>query len=127
MIGDLARAGGRDTVDRRPLVLGAMRGAALTTIWSPIGLGFAIVTAGIPSLDPLKLMGLAFVLTVVMLMITAIFPLLPAEARTGRRARSSATSHRLRRLPSRSVSARFFWPSRSRCIWRRISVSRWHP
>jgi hypothetical protein len=83
MIGDLARAGGRDAVARRPLVLGAMRGAALTSIWSPIGLGFAIVTAGIPSLDPLKLMGISFALTAVMLLLTSAFPLLPAEASHG--------------------------------------------
>jgi hypothetical protein len=83
MIGDLARAGGRDAVARRPLVLGAMRGAALTSIWSPIGLGFAIVTAGIPTLDPLKLMGISFGLTIVMLLLTSAFPLLPAEASHG--------------------------------------------
>lgn len=79
MIGDLAKAGGRDEEARRPIVVAGMRGAALVSIWSPISLGFAIVTAGIPALNGLHLMAVAFGFTMAMLLLTSFFPLLPNE------------------------------------------------
>ncbi|MCX8995530.1 hypothetical protein NOF55_00225 [Rhizobiaceae bacterium BDR2-2] len=81
MIGDLARAGGSGDAARRPMVIAAMRGAALVSIWSPIGLGFAIVTAGVPALDGMQLMLTAFAFTAVVLVLTSLLPLLPADAR----------------------------------------------
>lgn len=85
MIGDLTQP--RDGHDasqepaRRAMVMAAMRGAALVSIWSPIGLGFAIVSAGLPALDPLRLVGIAFLFTAVAVVLGSIWPLLPREAR----------------------------------------------
>ncbi|WP_172327352.1 hypothetical protein [Mangrovicoccus sp. HB161399] len=88
MIGDLTEpADGRDAradPARRAMVAAAMRGAALVTIWSPLSLGFAIVTTGLPALEPLRLIAIAFGFTMAMLAATARWPLLPAEARPGR-------------------------------------------
>jgi len=94
MIGDLTQP--RDGTDvsrdpaRRALVVAAMRGAALVSIWSPIGLGFAIVSAGLPAAEPLRLIGLAFAFSVIAVAIGARWPLLPEEARMPVNATASA-------------------------------------
>lgn len=88
MIGDLtAPRDGRDASHdpaRRAMVMAAMRGAATVSIWSPMGLGFAIVSAGLPALDPLRLIASAFAFSALALAIGARWPLLPAEARMPR-------------------------------------------
>jgi len=70
MISDIARnhdaarrAAGKRGIDTAAMTLAALRGTLLMTVWSPIGLGFAIVTSGIPALDPVKFLALAFGLT----------------------------------------------------------------
>lgn len=84
MIGDLSKhldstkaSGGAAS---SAMVVAAMRGAALVSIWSPIGLGFAIVTTGIPSLDPLRFLFAALGFTALALLITAKWPMLPQAA-----------------------------------------------
>lgn len=84
MIGDLTRpkdgADGRTDPARRAMVIAAMRGAALVSIWSPIGLGFSIVAAGIPGLDAAAFLAVAALFTMIALLVTAFFPNLPSEA-----------------------------------------------
>lgn len=67
MISDIARnhdaarkAAGKRGIDSRAMTLAALRGTLLMTVWSPIGLGFAIVTSAIPTLDPVRFFALAF-------------------------------------------------------------------
>ncbi|WP_076364673.1 hypothetical protein [Phaeovulum vinaykumarii] len=67
MISDIAgdhdaqrAAAGRRRIDTRAMTLGALRGTLMMTVWSPIGLGFAIVTSSIPALDPVAFLALAF-------------------------------------------------------------------
>jgi hypothetical protein len=81
MIGDLTHAkdGQRDAASSA-MVVAAMRGAALVSIWSPIGLGFAIVTAGIPALEPLQFLLAALGFTLLALWVTALWPMLPPAA-----------------------------------------------
>jgi len=84
MIGDLTQpVDGRDVRHdpaRRAMVTAAMRGAALVSIWSPMSLGFAIVTAGLPRIEPMELIATAFAFTLVILILSALWPLLPPEA-----------------------------------------------
>lgn len=80
LIGDLTRdnrpdSRDLDSEDRNLLVLAGMRGAALMTAWSPMGLGFAIVITSIPALDIVEFVVLAFVLASVLLAITCAFEL----------------------------------------------------
>lgn len=100
MIGDLSKhlgstkaSGGKAS---SPMVVAAMRGAALVSIWSPIGLGFAIVTTGIPTLDPLRFLFAALGFTVLALLITAKWPMLPLEAQVPQQ------HERLAELPSKA-------------------------
>lgn len=81
MIGDLthSKAGQRDAASSA-MVVAAMRGAALVSIWSPIGLGFAIVTAGIPTLDPQHFLLASLGFTLLALWVTAFWPMLPKTA-----------------------------------------------
>lgn len=72
LIGDMIRAGpdnagSVDQEDRRRLILAGMRGTALMTAWSPMGLGFAIVVTSIPGLDPVDFLLLAFVSSMLLL------------------------------------------------------------
>lgn len=60
-----AEAEGRHGLDPRPITLLVERGALLATIWNPIGVGFAIVTAAIPALDPAAFLFLSFVVAMV--------------------------------------------------------------
>ncbi|MFE3837297.1 hypothetical protein [Pseudogemmobacter sonorensis] len=83
MVGDLLRRPGEEALHdpgRRALVLGAMRGADLVTVWSPLGLGFAIVIAGIPALDPLAFLALAAGFAALATLLTTLWPMLPPEA-----------------------------------------------
>ncbi|MBT9385372.1 hypothetical protein KM176_15980 [Pseudooceanicola sp. CBS1P-1] len=88
MIGDLTRDPDHEGPDadpgRRAMVMAAQRGAALVAVWSPMSLGFAIVTTGIPAVAPLALIGLAFAFTMLVLALSAFWPLLPAAARLPR-------------------------------------------
>ncbi|WP_141246466.1 hypothetical protein [Actibacterium ureilyticum] len=85
MIGDVTQPAdgpdGRHDPARRAMVVAAMRGAALVTIWSPMSLGFAIVTAGVPAIEPLQLVAVAFAFTTVVVVLSGVWPLLPKEAR----------------------------------------------
>lgn len=85
-MGDLVRREGEAVIEdpgRRAMVLAAMRGAGLVTIWSPLGLGFAIVTAGIPALSPVRFLLLAAGFTALALLVTSRWPLLPPDAALG--------------------------------------------
>ena len=64
--GRLARA------ERQHLLLAGMRGTVLMTVWSPMGLGFAIVTSGIAGLDPVKFLALSFVSAALLLTVTCL-------------------------------------------------------
>lgn len=77
IIGDLTQHSDR----RRAMVMAAMRGTAIMTIWSPMSLGFAIVTAGVPNIDPMALVAVAFGFTVTLLVVSGLHPLLPAAVR----------------------------------------------
>ena len=96
MIGDLTEPrDGRDVRHdpaRRAMVMAAMRGAATVSIWSPIGLGFAIVSAGLPTLDPLRLICCAVAFSALALALGARWPLLPTEARMPRDAAPGGNS-----------------------------------
>ncbi|MER5173924.1 hypothetical protein [Thioclava kandeliae] len=83
MIGDLTRRSEKDADGAAAMVIAAMRGAALVSIWSPMSLGFAIVTAGVANVPALPLVGLASCFTVAVMAVTTRFPLLPAAARLG--------------------------------------------
>ncbi|MCD7107834.1 hypothetical protein LRX75_02150 [Rhizobium sp. DKSPLA3] len=61
-----------DPVRRRHLLLAGMRGTVLMTLWSPMGVGFAIVTTSIPTLDPVPFMALAFATSMVFLAATCM-------------------------------------------------------
>ncbi|WP_330629295.1 hypothetical protein RPE78_17065 (plasmid) [Thioclava litoralis] len=50
---------GRPPINTRVMTLCALRGTVLSTIWNPIGVGFAIVTTAIPTLDPVAFLLLA--------------------------------------------------------------------
>jgi hypothetical protein len=84
MVGDLTQAHDGQTEkadpERSAMVLAAMRGAALVSIWSPMSLGFAIVTAGVHMVDPMALIAVAFFFTMIMVAISAVFPMLPRAA-----------------------------------------------
>ena len=54
------------------LLLAAMRGAVLMTVWSPMGLGFAIVTTSIPALDPVVFVALAFTTAMLLMAVTCL-------------------------------------------------------
>ncbi|WP_028311675.1 hypothetical protein [Derxia gummosa] len=73
LLGDLLHARAahlpRDA-DCHRLVLASMRGAVLMTIWSPMGLGVAIVTTAIPALDPVGFIALAFGVSMTLMALT---------------------------------------------------------
>lgn len=75
LIGELLgsdRDGRLPAAERRHLLLAGMRGTVLMTVWSPMGLGFAIVTTGIVGLDPVKFLALAFVAAALLLALTCL-------------------------------------------------------
>lgn len=79
MISDIARnhdaarkAAGKRGIDSRAMTLAALRGTLLMTVWSPIGLGFAIVTSAIPTLDPVRFFALAFGIVAVLSLAAAL-------------------------------------------------------
>ncbi|AYD02975.1 hypothetical protein [Neorhizobium sp. NCHU2750] len=59
--------------ERRSILLAAMRGTVLMTIWSPLGVGFAIITQSIPNLAPTAFVIAAFATTIALVVITTIF------------------------------------------------------
>ena len=75
LIGDMIRkAGGRfeEGQPGREMMLGGMRGMSLMTIWSPMGLGFAIVTTSTAGLDPVKFLFVAFAAAMALLAINCL-------------------------------------------------------
>lgn len=75
LIGELLGAqkdGALPQAQRRHLLLAGMRGTVLMTVWSPMGLGFAIVTSGIAGLDPVKFLALSFVSAALLLALTCV-------------------------------------------------------
>lgn len=75
LIGDMIRkAGGRfgEGDPGRQMMLGGMRGMALMTIWSPMGLGFAIVTTSTAGLDPVKFLFVAFAAAMALLAVNCL-------------------------------------------------------
>lgn len=112
MMGDLLRKQQEAFVEspsRRALVLGAMRGAALVSIWSPLGLGFAIVTAAIPALDPLIFLVCTLLFTVVTIGVTSYWPMLPADA--------MLTSDDAEPVPSDRGSVKSLWLVLGICLF----------
>lgn len=68
MMSDIAKdhaaravAEGKPPIDPAPVTLAALRGTVMMTVWNPIGVGFAIVTSAIPTLDPVRFLALGFV------------------------------------------------------------------
>lgn len=59
--------------ERRSILLAAMRGTVLMTIWSPLGVGFAIITQSIPNLAPTAFVVAAFATAVALILVTTIF------------------------------------------------------
>jgi hypothetical protein len=55
-----ATKAGKSVIDPRPVTLSALRGTIMMTVWNPIGVGFAIVTTAIPTLDAVTFLGLSF-------------------------------------------------------------------
>lgn len=62
---------------RPAMVLAAMRGAATVAIWSPVGLGFAIVSTSLPTFQPLTFLAVATSFSAIALAVTSIWPALP--------------------------------------------------
>ena len=58
------------TATQRDLVMASFRGAVLTTCWSPLGIGFSIISASIASISSLSLFGAALTVSLVALVIT---------------------------------------------------------
>lgn len=92
--GDRRRMSGPE---HRHLLLAGMRGTVLTTVWSPMGLGFAIVTTGIAGLDPVRFLVLSFAAAVLLLAVTCVvfgeaktnaWEVAPEEAAAAREPRS---------------------------------------
>lgn len=80
MMGDLIRKNNEATItdpQSRAMMAAAMRGSAMVTVWSPLSLGFAIVSAGIPGLNLLAFLCLTGGFTLVALFVTSLLPLLP--------------------------------------------------
>jgi len=74
VIADATRhvADGAPHYQRRALMLATMRGAALSTIWSPLGLGFAIAMASVQAVDPLELTAAMFLSAACILIATSL-------------------------------------------------------
>jgi hypothetical protein len=75
LIGELLGGGSGVRVsrsERRRLLLAGMRGTVLMTVWSPMGLGFAIVTTGIVGLDPVAFLMLSFAVAIVLVAVTCV-------------------------------------------------------
>ncbi|TBW35344.1 hypothetical protein EYW49_16115 [Siculibacillus lacustris] len=73
LIGELLGSGDKARMPKRQrqeLLLAGMRGTVLMTIWSPMGLGFAIVTTGIDRLDPVRFLVLSFLSAILLLALT---------------------------------------------------------
>ncbi len=72
LIGEMLRGdrGRMSEPTHRHLLLAGMRGTVLMTVWSPMGLGFAIVTTGIVGLDPVRFLILSFLAATLILGIT---------------------------------------------------------
>ncbi|WP_444451928.1 hypothetical protein ACTTAI_12770 [Rhodobacter capsulatus] len=92
MIADIARnhdaarkAAGKRGIDTRAMTLAALRGTLLMTVWSPIGLGFAIVTSAIPTLDPVLFFGLAFAIVALISVVAAVLDAAATAVPTGPR------------------------------------------
>lgn len=75
LIGDMIRKGGGHFENGEPgreMMLGGMRGMSLMTIWSPMGLGFAIVTTSTAGLDPVKFLFVAFTAAMLLLVVSCL-------------------------------------------------------
>ncbi|MCX8995565.1 hypothetical protein NOF55_00400 [Rhizobiaceae bacterium BDR2-2] len=75
LIGDMIRkAGGRfgEGEPGREMMLAGMRGMSLMTIWSPMGIGFAIVTTSTAGLDPVKFLFVAFAAAMILLAVSCL-------------------------------------------------------
>lgn len=75
LIGDMIRKAGQTFEEGslgRDMMLGGMRGMSLMTIWSPMGLGFAIVTTSTAGLDPLKFLFVAFAASMALLVVNCL-------------------------------------------------------
>lgn len=59
--------------ERRSILLAAMRGTVLMTIWSPLGVGFAIITQSIPALAPTAFIIAAFATAAALILVTTLF------------------------------------------------------
>jgi hypothetical protein len=59
--------------ERRSILLAAMRGTVLMTIWSPLGVGFAIITQSIPNLAPTAFIIAAFATAAALILVTTFF------------------------------------------------------
>lgn len=72
LVADAIAPGGKQTMTatQRDLVMASFRGAALTTCWSPLGIGFSIISASIASISSLSLFAVALTVSLVALVLT---------------------------------------------------------
>ncbi|HSV77950.1 MAG TPA: hypothetical protein VLK85_01935 [Ramlibacter sp.] len=76
MIGDmLARRGldCRESAAARQMLLAVVRGLAWATLWSPMAVSFAIVSSALPTLDPLRFVGVGLLMALSLLLLSCLF------------------------------------------------------
>ncbi|TYC61943.1 hypothetical protein FMN50_06710 [Rhodobacterales bacterium] len=77
LIGDILRAArlefSRHSTARH-LLLGAMRGSSAIAIWSPLAMGFAVVTTAFPALNPITYISVGLGLTLILLTMGSLLP-----------------------------------------------------
>lgn len=77
LIGDIlaaARLDFRQHPTARHLLMGTMRGSAAIALWSPLAMGFAVVTSSFAALDPLAYIALGLTLALVLLGAGCLLP-----------------------------------------------------
>lgn len=109
MIGDLTRQHSADDPQRPALVLAAQRGAATMAMWSPMGLGFAIIMAGIPGIPVVPFIALTAGFTALLLVITGLHPMLPPELSPELPDKTSAESPATGGHPAADQHSRALW------------------
>lgn len=89
LLRSVGRPEGREVPGFRHMLMAGVRGYALMTMWSPMGLGFAIVTTAIVGLDPVAFLAIAFASAMVLLGLTCLLLRGEAETADAREARPS--------------------------------------
>jgi hypothetical protein len=77
LIGDVVQHAGlrpKEDVPARHLLLAAISGTTTMSLWSPMAMGFAVVTTTLRGLDPLAFIGTGFAIAMVLLLIGCVLP-----------------------------------------------------